>query len=205
MFRIFRTAVCVATAWLVAVPAFAQVPGANDPDAKELAAYQMTVPALNKVIQASRNVAAAVKNDPRYKKQQALKAEIKKLEQKEEPTEADQSRLERLQTELDTLEKSVLPNTGNSTLSQMAAAMEKEPLFAQALASAGITAREYAKFLFAYLSAGMVAGMMEQGVIKEVPKELAGSINMENLKFVQTHKAELQAFQKEMQALDPQQ
>jgi hypothetical protein len=205
MFRIFRTAVCVATAWLVAVPAFAQVPGANDPDAKELAAYQMTVPALNKVIQASRNVAAAVKNDPRYKKQQALKAEIKKLEQKEEPTEADQSRLEQLQTELDTLEKSVLPNTGNSTLSQMAAAMEKEPLFAQALASAGITAREYAKFLFAYLSAGMVAGMMEQGVIKEVPKELAGSINMENLKFVQTHKAELQAFQKEMQALDPQQ
>jgi hypothetical protein len=205
MFRTFRIAVCVATAWLAAGPGFAQIPGADDPDARELAAYQMTVPVLNKVIQASRSLAAAAKNDPRFKKQQALKAEIKKLEQKEEPTEADQVRLEELQAELETLEKSVLPNASNQSLSQMAAAMEKEPLFSQALASAGITAREYAKFLFSYLSAGMVAGMMEQGVIKEVPKELAGSINMENIKFVQAHKAELQAFQKEMQALNQEQ
>lgn len=202
MFNTLRIAVCVATAWLVALPAFAQLPGANDPDAKELAAYQLTVPALNKVIQATRNLAAAAKNDPRFKKQQALKAEIKKLEEKEEPTEADEARMEQLRAELEQLEKSVFPNANNQTLTQMAAAMEKEPVFAQALSSAGITAREYAKFLFAYMSAGMVAGMMEQGAIKEVPKELAGSINMENIKFFQAHKAELQAFQKEMQSLE---
>jgi hypothetical protein len=200
MFKTFRITVCVCLALLVALPALAQVPGANDPDAKELAAYQLSVPVLNKVIQATRTLATAAKNDPRFKKQQALKAEIKKLEEKEDPTEADQARIEKLQAELETAQKSVFPNANNQTLSQMAAAMEKEPLFSQALASAGISARDYAKFLFAYVSAGMVAGMMEQGVIKEVPKELAGSINMENITFVQAHKAELQAFQKEMKS-----
>jgi hypothetical protein len=157
------------------------------------------------VIQATRNLAAAARNDPRFKKRQALKAEIKKLEEKEEPTEADETRLEQLRADVEKLEQSVFPKSDNNqTLSQMAAAMEKEPLFKQALVSAGLTGREYAKFLFAYLSAGMVAGMMEQGVIKEVPKELAGSINMDNIKFVQAHKAELQAFQKEMQSLEEQ-
>jgi len=48
----------------------------------------------------------------------------------------------------------------------------------------------------------MVAGMMEQGVIKEVPKELAGSMNPENIKFFQAHKAEMQEFQKTMQSLE---
>jgi hypothetical protein len=155
------------------------------------------------VIEATRNLATAAKNDPRFKKQQALKAEIKKLEQKEEPTEADQARVEQLRAEVEAIERSVFPKSDNNqTLSQMAAAMEKEPLFKQALVSSGLTAREYAKFLFSYMSAGMVAGMMEQGVIKEVPKELAGSINMDNIKFVQAHKAELQAFQKEMQSFE---
>ena len=202
MFRTFRIAFGLSVALLVAVPAFAQMPGPNDPDAKELAAYQLTVPALSKVLQATKNLAEAARNDPRFKKQAALKAEIKKLEQKEEPTEADEARLEQLRAELEKMEQSIIPKGSNQTLSEMAAAMEKEPAFAQALASAGITAREYAKFLFAYLSAGMVAGMMEQGVIKEVPKELANSINLENIKFVQAHKAEMQAFQETMKSLE---
>src|SRR5690242_15304642 len=103
MFNRFRIAVCVAAGWFVALPAFAQIPGANDPDAKELAAYQLTVPVLTKVIQATKNIAIAAKNDPRFKKQQALKAEIKKLQEKEEPTEADQTRMEQLEAELDKL------------------------------------------------------------------------------------------------------
>jgi hypothetical protein len=202
MSKTFRTALGLCTALLIAVPAFAQMPRPNDPDAKELAAYLLTVPALNKVLQATKNLAEAARNDPRFKKQAALKAEIKKLEQKEEPTEADEARLEQLRAELEKMEQSIFPKGNNQTLSEMAAAMEKEPAFAQALASAGITAREYAKFLFAYLSAGMVAGMMEQGVIKEVPKELATSINLENIKFVQAHKAEMQAFQETMKSLE---
>jgi hypothetical protein len=203
MFKAFRVVFGVSTALLVAVQAHAQLPGANDPDAKELAAYQLTVPVLDKVLQATRNLATAAKNDPRFKKQAALEAEVKKLEEKEEPTEADEARLEQLREEIEKLERSVFPRDNNQTLSQMAAAMEKEPLFAQALASAGLTAREYAKFLFAYMTSGMVAGMMEQGVIKEVPKELATSVNLENIKFFKAHKAELQAFQEAMKSLQP--
>jgi hypothetical protein len=185
------------------VPAFAQkLPGANDPDAREIAAYELTLPGLNKVLQATKNLAEAAKNDPRFKKQAALKAEIKKLEEKEEPTEADEARLEKMQAELENMTDSLFPKSDTQTLSQMAAAMDKEPAFAKAIASAGLTSREYAKFLFAYMSSGMVAGMMEQGVIKEVPKELAGSMNPANIKFHQAHKAELQAFQKAMESLE---
>ena len=202
MTKISRITLGLFASLLVAVPAFAQLPGTKDPDAKELAAYQLTVPALNKVLQATKNVSEAAKNDPRYKKQAAHKAELKKLEEKEEPTEADEARIEKLRAEIESMGNSLFPDTDTQTLSQMAAAMEKEPLFAKALASAGLPAREYAKFMFAYMSAGMEAGMLEQGVIKEVPKELAASIHPDNVKFFQAHKAELLAFQKAMEALD---
>ena len=202
MTKTFRIGLGLLAALCVAVPTFAQVPGANDPDAKELAAYQLTMPALNKVLQAAKNLADAAKNDPRFKKQAALKAELKKLEAKEEPTEADEARIEKLRAEIETMGNSIFPDADTQTLSQMAAAMEKEPLFAKALASAGLTAREYAKFVLVYMSAGMVVGMIEQGVIKDVPKELASSIHPDNIKFFQAHKAEMQAFQKAMQSLE---
>ena len=54
------------------------------------------------------------------------------------------------------------------------------------------------------MTAGTVAGMMEQGLIEEVPKELAGSLHPENIKFFQAHKADLLAFQKAMEALERQ-
>jgi hypothetical protein len=179
--------------------AVAQVPGTNDPDFKEVVAYTLTLPALQKVMQATTNMAEAAKNDPRYQKQAALKAEIEKLEQKDERTEAEDARLEKLHADIEQLEQSSNPTDNNSqTLSQMAAAIEREPLAAKALASAGISAREYAKFMLAYFQAGMVAGMMKQGLVKEVPKDLASSINMENVKFVQEHEGELQAFAETM-------
>jgi hypothetical protein len=85
----------------------------------------------------------------------------------------------------------------------MDAAMRKEPLMNNALTSAGLTPREYAKFLFALIGAATVADMIEQGAIKEVPKELASSVNPENIKFCQANKAQVQAFQKAMEAFDP--
>ena len=197
-----RIALGLSIALCIAVPAFAQLPGANDPDAKELAAYRLTVPVLDKVLQTTKNLADAAKVDPRFKKQAALKAEVKTLEAKDERSEADDARLEALREDLDNMEDTLFPKSDTQTLSEMAAVMQKEPLFAQALAAAGLTAREYAKFLFAYMSSGMVAGMMEQGTIKEVPKELATSVNLENIRFFQAHKAELQAFQKAMESLE---
>jgi hypothetical protein len=186
---------------LLCLPAMAQIPGANDPDAKELAAYKITVPTLNKVVQATRNLVEGIKSDPRYLKQQALKAEIKKLQEKEEPTEADSANLEKLQANLDELEESAFGANDAKTLSAMAARIQKEPVMAKALASAGLDAREYAKFTLAYFQAAMIAGMMKSGMVKEVPKELAASVNMDNVKFVQEHEAELAVFAKAMEAL----
>lgn len=199
----FRCTLVLVAALLAAAPAAAQVAGSNDPDARELAAYTLTVPALDKALAATRNMVAAAKNDPRFKKQLALKAEIKTLEAKEEPTDADTARLEKLRTELEAAEEAIFPSASNQTLAQLEASMQKEPLIAKALADAGIAPREYAKLLFAYMASGAVAGMLEQGVIKEVPKELTGSLNPANVTFFQTHKAEVEAFQKAMEALEP--
>ena len=174
----------------------------NDPDFKEVVAYQLTVPALNKVAQASKNMAAAAKSDPRFAKQAELKAEIKKLEDKDERTEAEDARLDKLRAELEEAEEKTNVGDKANTLSEMAAAIEKEPVARKALGDAGISAREFVKFGLAYFQAGMVAGMMKQGLIKEVPKELAATVNMENVKFVQEHEAELATLAAAMKAIE---
>ena len=200
----FKTVITILPAVvLLCLPATtqAQMPGADHPDAKELAAYKITVPTLNKIVQATRNLVEAIKSDPRYLKEQSLEAEIKKLREKEEPSEADLAKLEKLQADLDELEEGVFGANDAKTLSDMAARIQKEPIMAKALASAGLDAREYAKFTLAYFQAAMVAGMMKAGLVKEVPKEMAASLNMDNVKFVQEHEAELAAFAKAMEAL----
>ena len=194
MFNMLNIRLALCAAVLIPAAAVAQVPGSNDPDFKEVVAYRLTLPALQKVMLATTNIAAAANRDPRVIKQTALEAEIKKLEGKDELTEADEARLEKLRSDLEQLEQTRNVSNDTQTLSQMAAAMEREPLAAKALASAGISAREYAKFMLAYFQAGMVAGMMKQGLVKEVPKDLAASINMDNVKFVQEHEKELEAF-----------
>jgi hypothetical protein len=185
---------------LVPAGAHAQAPAANDPDLKEVVAYRLTVPALNRVVQATKNMAEAVRNDPRFKRQAALEEEIQALEEKDERTEAEEERLEQLRADLEAEEQKSSETDNPKTLSEMAAAIEKEPLAAKALADAGISARDYAKFALAYFQAGMVAGMLKQGLIKEVPPDLAATVNMENVKFVQEHEAELEEFGKAMKA-----
>lgn len=187
---------------LIPAAAHAQGAGASDPDLKEVAAYRLSIPALNKVLQATKNLTAAAKNDPRFQKQAALEAEIKKLEAKDELTDADEARLEKLRAEADEAEEKLDVAADTNTLSEMAARIEKEPLAAKALADAGITAREYAKFALAYFQAGMVASLLDSGTIKEVPPELAATMNVENLKFVREHATELEAFSQEMKALE---
>ncbi len=201
MSTFIRVAVSAFIVTLFPAAAFAQMPGTNDPDYKEVLAYRLSVPALAKVVQATRNLSVAIKSDPRYLKQQGLMAEIKKLEAKDELSDAESARLEKLKTDLDQLESSVFDTESAKSLSGMAAQLQKEPVFAKALADAGLPARDYAKFVLAYFQAAMVHGMMKSGLVKEVPKELAATVNMENVKLVGEHEAELAAFAKEMQAL----
>jgi hypothetical protein len=179
------------------------IPGANDPDLKEILAYQLTMPKVLKMMQATRNFAEAVKNDPRFKRQQAIEAELEQLRDKEEMTDADVARVEKLEAELETLERATdLSGDNTSSLSQMAAAMKKEPLIANALSAAGVDAREYATFMLAYFQAGMVHGMTKSGLVKEIPKQLAATVNMDNVKFVAEHEKELEALTKEFESLN---
>jgi hypothetical protein len=176
----------------------AQAPGTNDPDYKEVVAYRLTVATMNKVMQAQGDLMDAMKKDPQFIKVEGLEAEIKKLREKDDMTESDEARLEKLEEELNqALGIDSWNNNNNNnaqTLSQMAAAINNVPAAKAALSSAGLDAREYTKFSLAAMQAGMIAGMMKSGVVKEVPKELAATVNMENVKFMQEHEAEVEAF-----------
>jgi hypothetical protein len=177
----------------------AQSRGTNDPDSQEVRAYRLTMATMTKVMQAARDMAEAAKKDPRFAKVESLNAEIKKLQEKDDLTEAEQTRLQKLEEDLEAAEQgSSSTNKNAETLSEMVAQIKSEPIAAAALARAGLDAREFAKFTLAALQAGMVAGMLKSGVVKQVPPDLAATVNMENVKFMQEHEAEFEAFAKAM-------
>jgi hypothetical protein len=84
------------------------------------------------------------------------------------------------------------------TLSEMVEQIKSEAVVASILARAGLDAREFAKFTVAAFQAGMVAGLLKAGVVKQVPLELASTVNMANVKFLLDHGAEYEAFAKAM-------
>jgi len=178
-----------------------------DADAKEILAYNLTMPVFRQILVATRNMAEAAKQHPKYARAMRLEAEIdaleKKIEDTEEPSEADLARLEKLRAEEEALEDSdtSLNISEVKTLSDMDAMIRKEPLMANALKSAGLTPREYAKFMLAFFQAGMIHGMQKSGTIKEIPKDLQATVNMENVKFIQQNEAEIERMWKEIEAL----
>jgi hypothetical protein len=168
-----------------------------DADAKEIQAYRLTMPVLKQVVAATHAMVAAMEKDPRYGRVARLQIQIDTLEEKEEPTEADLARLESLQNELAQLQDN-LPNPmgGDAkTLDQMEAEIRREPIVASALESVGLTGREYATFTLAFFQAGLVHGMQQQGLVKELPEE----VNAENVKFIQENEAAIAALMAQMQ------
>ena len=199
MLNTLRAAVSAVLLLMAPAAVLAQAPGPNDPDYKEVVAYRLTVATMNKVMQAQRDLADAMNEDPRFIKVEGLRAEIEKLREKDDMAEADEARLEKLEEEMNQAKGIDSANDHNPpTLSQMAAAINDVPAARAALADAGLDAREYTKFSLAAMQAGMIAGMMKSGVVKEMPKELAATVNMENVKFMQEHEAEVEAFAKLM-------
>ena len=76
------------------------------------------------------------------------------------------------------------------TISEMAARLQGEPRIAAALQAEGLTAREYAKFLFAALQGGLAAGLQKMGV-KEIPE----GTNPANVKFMLDHEEDFKKMQ----------
>lgn len=172
-----------------------------DADTKEIASYRLTMEGVNKVAAATRAMAAEMKKDPRFQEMMKLDADIKALEKKDELTDAESTKLEQLKEKKEQLsqvfEDGAMSNA--KSLSEMAAGIQKFPPMANGLRAAGMTPREYATFMLAMLQASMVAGFKKSGMMKDadVPPE----VNMENVRFIEQHQKELEALQKELQAL----
>ena len=141
-----------------------------------------------------------MKTDPHFQTLQGVAGEIAALGKKDDLTEADQQRLEKLRADKESLENSAdnVLNMGNAdSLDEMEAQIQKAPLMANALQSAGMPPREYAKFMMAIIQASMVAGFKKAGMMKELPP----GVNPENVKFIEEHEAELKAMQAEFEKL----
>ena len=204
--------VCVLAA--AALPLHAQ--GAASGDEKELAAYRLTLPTMNKVVAVMRTMAKEAMADPKYQQVakiesqiEDLEAQVEKLQAKDELTKAEETKLEGLDQQLEKLRqqrdesRDTAAGADDSmnkatTLTEMEQAASRIPAFSRALAREGLSAREYAKFTLAMLQAGMVYGFSKGKV--DYAKIPAG-INPENVKFVEEHQAELNAMQKEFEAL----
>jgi hypothetical protein len=166
-----------------------------DADMKELASYTLTMDTLNKVDRAMQKIVAEVSKDPKVIETEKVKAEIKALTAKEEPTEADDKRLDALRSRLETLESDEdgLMNMGNAgSLNAMAAKIQAFPAAAAALRAEGLTPRDFAKFMLALVQGGLAAGLQKAGLLKTTPE----GTNPANIKFILDHEAELTRMQK---------
>jgi hypothetical protein len=188
--------------------AAAQIPGLSAADSKELASYRLTMDTAKKVFGAMRLVMVEMKKDPKVQALMKLEAEIEALQKKEELTDAESARLEKLREQRDEQEEAVddtvLTTEGMKkadSLDAMEAEIKRQPKAAAVLAQAGVSPREYAKFTMAWVMAGMIAGFQKSGMIKDLPKELGASIHPENIKFMEEHGAELERMAKELEAL----
>jgi hypothetical protein len=188
---------------LLPVLLFAPLAGAQtDGDMRELRGYRLTMAGVRQVDAATQAMAAEMKKDPKYLEYLKLETEISALEKKGAPTEADDARLEQLRESRDALEASVGPRLEEAkTLSEWEAAIRQYPPMARGLRAAGMSPRDYAKFMLSMLGAGTVAGFKKAGLVNGMPKEVEAVVSAENVKFVEEHAAELTALQRKWEAL----
>ena len=203
----------VATLLTIPPPGYAQ--NAMSADEKELAAYKLTMPMLKKVMAAMRSMAETASQDPQFQhitkvdnEIERVEGELDKLQSKDELTKAEEARVETLSEQLEKLREQKtqaeekLGGGAQSSNPKMLSEMEQQirsvPPMARALESQGVSPREYSKFMLAMMQAAMAVGF-SQGNVDYA--KLPPGINPDNVKFVEEHKAELEAMQKEFQAL----
>ena len=174
---------------------------AQSADEKALAAYQLNMATVRKVAAATQAFAAEQAKDPKVQELTKLRAEIKALEDKDELTDAESQKLDKLREREEALEQAMdreddSPDSNNNqTLADMEANIKKMPQAMAILTREGITPREYTLCMMALLQAAMVEGF-SQG--KADLTKLPAGVNPENVKFVRENKAELETLQKMM-------
>jgi hypothetical protein len=187
----------------VAVQAEAQDRAEIDRDVTELRAYRLTMPKVKQMVAATLAYAQAQARDPRVQARRQREKELSALEAKSAArlTEADQKRLEELRAKLEAEDAEAARNGDHQepkTLSDMARRIEREPDLANAIRSAGLTTREYSLLTLSFFNAMFAHGMKKSGTIKELPADLLP----ENIAFIQSNEAELNAIFAQLQAYD---
>lgn len=187
-----RSKIHLATvALLVLAPAPAAAQGnAADADTREVLAYRLTMPKLRQLNEFLEDLHRQQEADPAYQAVLKKKKELEALNAKEELTEAEQERMAQLEAEIEEAEQAEeMPEEEDQSLSAMAERMAADPRIAGALKRAGLAPREAATLQLAFFQAAFAVGMLESGVIKEIPKEA----NTENVKFIQANRAAIAA------------
>jgi hypothetical protein len=76
-----------------------------------------------------------------------------------------------------------------SSLDDLEASLQANPIAVVALRSAGIGARDYMRFLMCWAQTAMYAGLVKDGMMPELPPD----VRPENVMFLEGHAAELKA------------
>jgi len=171
-------------------PSLAAQRDPNDADAREIRAYTLTMPKLRLLNQVMLDLKKQQEADPAYRALQQKKKELAALEQKDEPTEAEERRMAQLGEEIAAAEEAEEDegDDGPRSLRELEKRMADDSRVSGALKRAGLGPREAAVMQFALLQAGFAASMLESGTIKEIPKD----VNAGNVRFYQANQAELQ-------------
>jgi hypothetical protein len=183
---------------LGSVPAGAYASQDPAADVREIEAYRLTTGALEKVLNVNRAMIQEMVTDPTLSTSLKLRAEIDALMQKDDLTTAEEARLEALEAEMERLEDEINPLGGDATsLAEMEARIRRFPAMLRALERERMTPREYATFWLAFMQAAFVHGFQRSGMLKELPP----GVNVENVQFIADHAAEIEAMQKELEAI----
>ena len=159
--------------------------GAQSADDRELMQYRLTNEILSKVEAIAKAFDANVAKDPKMKKRLDAKRELDALDAKESLTPAEQKRAHELSQIIDDGESELSIEGGS--LSEMSAQLMKIPPMAAALKSAGMSARDMAKFMVTAVQAAVADALGGAA-----PPGVAG----ENVKFVMANRAAIERINK---------
>ena len=117
-------AIAVIAAFVVA-PVNAQSTRGGDADMKEIESYKLTLPVLQKMVAASKALVGLAQQDPKFRVYFAAQKELAALQKKEDPTAAEQKRIDVLQQQIDAFEQSQDTKDGDAqTLSNIESAIK---------------------------------------------------------------------------------
>src|SRR5690606_10275808 len=150
------TLTSLATAVVLAATVAAPAPQERNEDLQEVLNYRLSMTSLKQIEAVYAALAAEMQKDPEFRKLRTLRREYERLSSKDELTEAEESRLEELEAELEAMEESAderspLPDLDDATsLDELAEQIANEPMLAAAVAQAGMKPREFATAQLAF-------------------------------------------------------